>query len=195
MTPKGAVPGDKIIITKGAAIEAAGIFAVAFEEKIRKIFGEDFAKRAEGIFYKMSVVEDALTAVSAGVRENGVTSMHDATECGVWGGLFEVAQASGVGMKVVKEDIIVLPEVKKICEKFDMDPYTAISEGTLIITAKPHKAGEIVDALKKKNIDSTIVGEVTGADGLYVIENGIEKKMAHPRLDPFWPAFSRELGR
>ena len=196
VTPRDAKPGDKIIITKGAAIEAAGIFAVAFEDKIRKIFGNEFAEKASGIFYKMSVVDDALIAASAGVRENGVTSMHDATECGVWGGLYEVAQASGVGMRIKKEDIIVLPEVKKICEEFSMDPYSSISEGTLLITAKPEKADEIVKKLKNSGIDSSVAGEVTEKkEGIMLVEQGKESELEHPRIDPFWTAFAKELGR
>jgi len=85
VTPSMAKVGDKIIITKGPAIEASGIFAAMFPQVMEKEFGPDFAQKAQGIFYKMSAVEDALTAVSIGVRDNGVTSMHDATECGVWG--------------------------------------------------------------------------------------------------------------
>jgi hydrogenase maturation factor len=195
VTPKDARPGDKIIITKGAAIEATGIFATAFENKIKSIFGEEFAKRASEIFYKMSVVEDALTAASVGVRENGVTSMHDATECGIWGGLYEVAEASNIGMRIKKEAIIVLPEVRAICEKFDIDPYSSISEGTLIITAKPDKAEKIIEELNKKGIEASIVGDCVEKKGVRVIEKGVEKNLEHPRVDPFWIAFARELGR
>jgi len=194
VTPRDARPGDKIIVTKGAAIEATGLFAVTFEKKIEKLFGKEFSKRASDIFYKMSVVEDALIAASVGVRNKGVTSMHDATECGVWGGLYEIAQASGVGMQIIKENIILLPEVKAICKHFKMDPYTAISEGTLLITAKAEYAQKIVDKLKKNNIDSSIVGTVVKKEkGIMIVENGKETKLEHPRIDPFWSAFAEEM--
>ncbi len=196
VTPKDARVGDKIIVTKGAAIEATGLFAATFAPKIKKLFGADFAKRAGKIFYKMSVVEDALIAASVGVRDKGVTSMHDATECGVWGGLFEVATASGVGMRIIKEKVIILPETKIICEYFNMDPYTSISEGTLLITARPHKAEAIVKKLKVNGIDSSIVGEVVPkAKGIMLVENNVETKLVHPRIDPFWIAFAKEAGK
>ncbi len=86
VTPAMAQVNDAIIITKGAAIEASGLFAVTFPGKVAERYGEKFAAEAEQIFWQMSVVEDALTAVAVGVRENGITSMHDATECGIWGG-------------------------------------------------------------------------------------------------------------
>jgi hydrogenase expression/formation protein HypE len=196
VTPKGAEEGDVVIITKGAAIEATGIFAVTFRDRIEKFFGKEFAGRAEKIFYKMSVVEDALTAVSVGVREHGVTAMHDATECGIWGGLFEIAQASGKGMLVCKEDIIIQPEVSEICGHFGMDPYSSISEGTLLITANPDKADAIVDRLEEKGIEASAVGHIIEPEkGITVIENGVSRKLEHPRVDPFWGAFSRELAK
>ncbi len=194
VSPEMAQVGDKVIITKGAAIEASGIFAVAFQERIKKLFGEDFSRRAEKIFWQMSVVEDALTAVQVGTRENGVTAMHDATECGVWGGLYEIAKASHVGMRIEKERIIVSDEVDKICSAFGMNPYSSISEGTLIITCKEKKAELVIQRLREKNIASSIVGEVIPEEkGILLVEAGREKHLEHPRVDPFWAAFDKAL--
>ncbi len=185
-------PGDVVIVTKGAAIEAAGLFAVTFPQRVAERYGEKTAREAEEIFWQMSVVEDALTAVEAGVRENGVTSMHDATECGVWGGLFEVAQASGVGMTVDKEKIIVQDVVQKVCDLFDIDPYSSISEGTLIITCRPHKAKEVVRRLGDKGISASMAGEIVEAgQGMTVHEGGKSRALAHPEVDPFWAAFGK----
>ncbi len=194
LTPRMAREGDLVILTKGAAIEATGIFAVTFGQQIAQQFGEPFARRAEEIFWQMSVVEDALTAVTVGVHDEGVTAMHDATECGVWGGLYEVAQASGVGMVVEKDKIPVLDEVVKICSHFGMDPYSAISEGTLIITCRPHKAREVLHVLGEKGILAVLIGEVTPLkEGIQLIDEGRQMPLAHPRVDPFWDAFRRAL--
>lgn len=192
VTPAMARPGDIVLITKGAAIEAAGLFAVTFPERLAKRYGEGFSIQAQEIFWQMSVVEDALTAVSAGVREDGVTSMHDATECGVWGGLFEIAQASRVGMVIDKEKIIVQETVGKVCELFAVDPYSSISEGTLILTCRPHKAGEVIRRLDDKGIPVSQVGEVVEERaGLHYFENGRKRELVHPRVDPFWAAFGK----
>jgi hydrogenase maturation factor len=78
----------------------------------------------------MSVVEDAMTAVSVGIRDDGITAMHDATECGIWGGLYELAEAAGLGVRVEQEKIVVEECIPEICRYFDIDPYAAISEGT-----------------------------------------------------------------
>ena len=190
VTPKLASAGDKIIITKGPAIEATGIFAAMFPKLIEKEFGRAFSKKAEQIFYKMSAVEDALAAISVGVRDNGVTAMHDATECGIWGGLHEFAQAAGLGVRVEKESIVVEPCVSEICSYFGIDPYASISEGTLIAACKEHKAQDVVKALARKGIRSSIVGELTKPDkGMVLVEKGKERKLKHPIVDPFWKAF------
>lgn len=190
VTPRFAKAGDKIIITKGPAIEASGIFATMFPKLLEEKFGADFAKRAESIFYKMSVMEDAMTAITVGVRDNGVTSMHDATECGIWGALYEVAQAAGLGVRIEKEKIVIEDCILDICQLFNIDPYASISEGTLLITCRAYKAEKIVDALAKKGICSSIVGELTDAKkGMVLVEGGKEKKLLHPIVDPFWRAF------
>lgn len=192
VTPAMANVNDLIVVTKGAAIEAAGLFAVTFPEEVAERYGKPFAEEAEKIFWQMSVVEDALTAVSVGVRENGVTAMHDATECGIWGGLFEIAQASEVGLVIEKDQIIVQESVRKVCDLFGIDPYTSISEGTLIATCRPHRVKELLSRLEDKGIPASIVGELTDArEGLHYFEGGRKHALRHPRVDPFWAAFGR----
>jgi hydrogenase maturation factor len=190
VTPRIAKAGDKIIITKGPAIEATGIFATMFPALIEKEFGASFSLRAQELFYKMSVVEDAMAAVSIGVRDKGITAMHDATECGIWGSLYEIAQAADLGARVDKERIVVENCVMEICQYFNIDPYAAISEGTLIITCREHKAEEAIEALTRKGIASSIVGElVDPGQGMILVEGGRERKLEHPKVDPFWNAF------
>ena len=196
VTPRLARAGDKIIITKGPAIEATGIFAAMFPQLIETEFGLDFSQQAQQIFYKMSVVEDAMTAVSVGVRENGVTAMHDATECGIWGGLYELAQAAGLGARIEKDSIVVEDCVLKICQYFGIDPYASISEGTLLIACRENKAQEVIAALSQRGINSSVVGELTKAEkGMVLVERGQEKKLEHPIVDPFWRAFYDALGK
>src|SRR5450756_3022766 len=106
-------------------------------------------------FYEMSVVKDAMTAVEYGVRDEGVTSLHDATEGGVVGGIFEIAQASGLGVRLDEAAIPVRPEVAAVCELVDIDPLTSISEGTLLATVRPEHADGVLGALAGAGIAAT----------------------------------------
>jgi hydrogenase expression/formation protein HypE len=194
--PTMAQVGDAVIVTKGAAIEATGLFGVSFPALVAEKCGAAMAQGAADLFWQMSVVEDAMTAVSVGVRDNGVTAMHDATECGVWGGLYEIAQAANVGMRIDRAAIPVAEAARAVCDAFAMDPYAAISEGTLLLTCRPEKADAVVRALAAKGIVGSIVGEALPADrGTTVTENGTDRPLVHPRVDPFWNAFGQAMAQ
>ena len=138
----------------------------------------------------MSVVAEAELARDFGLRRNGVTAMHDATEGGVLGGLSELAAASGVGVRIELDAIPVRPEVRTICEHVGIDPYVSISEGTLIATVVPERADELVSALASRGIESAVVGEVTPPDaGAVLVDGPDERPLEHPQRDPFWDAF------
>jgi hydrogenase maturation factor len=109
----------------------------------------------------------------------------------VVGGLLEVAVASDVGMRIDLDAIPVRPEVRVVCEHVGIDPYTSISEGTLIATLRPDRAIGYVEACAREGIDAAIVGDVTEpADGRVLVDgDGVERALEHPGLDPFWGAF------
>ena len=182
--------GDVIIVSKGPAIETTGLMAAYFGKFLEAKYGKAFTKKTKDIYYQMSTIKDALIAASVG----GVTAMHDATECGVFGGLFEMAAHSQVGMNIYLEDILIQEEVKKTCECFDIDPYSSISEGTLLATVKKNKAKAVVRALKEQGIPASIAGEAISNDkGINVIKNNMKYKLEHPKVDPFWGKFEEYL--
>ena len=190
VTPAMARPGDAVVVTKGAAIEATALFAATFPERLAAGVGRGFVEAADALFEAMTVVPEAVLARTFGLRDDGVTSMHDATEGGVFGGLTEVATASGVGMRIRLEAIPVRAEVRAICRHTGMDPYTAISEGTLIATVVPARAAAFVEALGEAGIDAAVIGEVAEATAGCVLETDEgDRPLRHPGLDPFWGAF------
>ncbi len=193
VTPAGARPGDEVLLTKGPAIETAGLLAALREEELLASHPAALVESAKRLCFQMSVVEDALTAKAAG----GVTAMHDATEGGVVGGLYDIAAASGVGMEV-EESLFVYPEeVRMVCEAFGLDPAAAIAEGSLLVTARPGSSGRIVSRLKRKGIASSVVGRVVADKRRRTLKrwDGRVVPLAIPEQDPFWPAFFEGLNR
>jgi len=192
VTPTMARPGDRIVVTKGAAIEATALFAATFPDRLAQGVGSDVAAAADALFDQMTVVPEARVAAGYGLRDRGVTSMHDATEGGVLGGLAEVAAASGTGLRVDLGAIPVRPEVRAVCDHVGMDPYISISEGTLICTVRPEHAEGFLRALSDEGIDAADVGEITDAAGTMVqVDESEERAFVHPGLDPFWEAFGQ----
>jgi hydrogenase maturation factor len=194
VTPAMAGVGEDVVITKGPAIEATALLAATFPKRIAAAYGADFGRRADAMFEKMSVVEEATIAAAVGVRERGVTAMHDATECGLWGGLYEVARASRVGMRIDRERIPVPDEVDKVCRLFAIEPFSSISEGTLVLTCKRHRTAELLARLAGRGIDAAAIGEtLPEPEGITLVEDGRRRRLEHPRVDPFWAAFGRAM--
>jgi len=183
--------GDEIIVSKSPAIETTGLMSAYFPKFLEEKYGKAFVSEAQDVYYQMSTVKDALTAASVG----GVTAMHDATECGVFGGLYEMASHSKVGMNIYLNEIILQDAVKKTCACFDIDPYRAISEGTLLATAKKGRGKSVVRALKKEGIPASIVGyAVPLKEGIFIVSgDGKRTRLEHPRIDPFWGKFEEYL--
>jgi hydrogenase expression/formation protein HypE len=190
VTPTMARPGDAVVVTKGAAIEATALFAATFPDRLRAALGDETVAAADALFGSMTVVPEAVAAREFGLRDGGVTSMHDATEGGVLGGLLEVAIASEAGIRIDQDRIPVRPEVAAVCGHVGIDPYVSISEGTLIATVVPDRADDYVAALAAAGIDAAVVGEILPrAEGRTLIVGGTATPLRHPGLDPFWAAF------
>jgi len=116
--------------------------------------------------------------------------MHDATEGGVRNAVWEMAQASGLGVEVDLTKVIVDPAVAEVSKLFGMEPLDAISEGTLLIAMEAHAADQVLANLRKKGIAAADIGAFTKA-GRPCTDRGRPFRPAD--RDPFWIAFSRAL--
>jgi len=183
-------PGDLVIMTKGVAIATTGILAKTFPRTVESAYGASFLKSAQSHFYQFSVVKDALTAASVGLRDEGVTAMHDVTEGGLLGAIYELAEASKVGIQIDLSNAIMTQEAKLICDLFDLDPYMTLSEGTLLITTKSEKAQEVLKALQSSGIKAKIIGKIMRKQhGRWIEKNGEHQRLRKPTTDPYWEAY------
>ena len=192
VSPAGAKAGDLLIITKGAAIEAAGILAQELgDELLAAGLSKELLERAKGRFWEMTVVRDAEIAMAAG----GVHAMHDATEGGLARGLWEVAEASRVGLRVERKLVPVPQDIQAVCEHFKLDPFEVISEGTLIIACEPTIADTIIGDFRKEGIDAAVIGEVVPlAEGRsWINQDGSKANLLPTSVELFWEAFARAL--
>jgi len=187
VTPDGARPGDRVIVTKGPAIEATGLLSVHFDSQMDNEVPADEIQAAKDRFYDMSPIQEAMVASAAGP----VTAMHDATEGGVYGGLFEMARSAGVGFEIERDRIPIQPGVEAACDFFDIDPWISISEGTLLATVDPDGASDVLSALKSEGIPAADAGRVVEGSGLTVDGRAVD----HPGKDPYWAAFEEYMGK
>jgi len=196
ITTEMARPGDSIIITKTVALEAASIFSQLFPEYIEKNLGSTVLQKGKNLFYSMSTVEDSIICSRFGTGPDRVTSMHDATEGGILGALFEIAYASGNGLIVHENKIPVFDEVKEICELFGMNPLTSISEGTLVITVNEKRAEDLLEVLRSKNVPAVIAGKIVDkSEGIRMDGGAGLVELGPPGKDDFWKAIEQALNR
>lgn len=172
VTTSGAHPGDDVVVTKWIGLEGTSIIAKEKESELQKRFSPSFIETAKGFSDYLSVVEDAKIATSV-----GVSAMHDVTEGGIFGALWEIAAASGCGLEIELLDIPVRQETVEICELFGINPYGLISSGSMLITAP--NGSDIVRQLKKAGINAAVIGKVTKGNDRLII-NGDEKRYLEP---------------
>jgi hydrogenase expression/formation protein HypE len=186
VSPGGAQDGDIILLTKGPAVEAAALLAIVYRERLEQEIGEDVTGRACARADQITVVKDALLAFEAG----GVHAMHDATEGGVLGGLWEMAASSGLGIEADLDAVAVPEDIARVADALDFDPWCAISEGTLLVAASPGAADRVRSAWSKAGIESWQIGRFTNCAGeITVRRKGRKTQVPEPGEDPFWALF------
>ena len=192
VTPKMIQLEDDVIMTKGAAIEATAVLAMSFPETTERRLGSKLARRAAAYLRRCSTVEDALSACTVGVRSNGVTAMHDATEGGVLGGLYELAHTSGLTLRIELEKIHVSTESRSVCSAFGIDPLVTLSEGALLITCRPASTLRVLRKLVSGGIEARKIGSAVGrSPRLEVSQRGSTRGYVPPRFDPYWEVYAK----
>ncbi|MCX6816336.1 MAG: AIR synthase family protein [Candidatus Beckwithbacteria bacterium] len=171
VSTSGAKPGDAIILTKGIVIEGTSIIAREKQEELKKRgYDEEFIRKSQNFLHQpgLSVVRDALLA-----NQFVVHAMHDPTEGGLSAGLYEVAQASRVGLLVDREKIPILEESGILCEEYGLDPLKTIASGALLIIAPPESVDSITSVLRRHKILATTIGEIKEKNqGLKIVTAG-----------------------
>jgi hydrogenase maturation factor len=186
ITPKGARPGDIVLLTKGIPIEAGSIIAREFTDQLQHL-DPSILKRARSYLTDpgISVVKEALIAARVG----GVTAMHDPTEGGLAGGLWELADAAGFGIEIDKSSISILPEGEIVCRAFEIDPLSAIASGALLISVAESRVQAVTSAIEDANISVTPIGKVRKGVGVTFKDDGGE--MSRPVRDEIAKLFER----
>ncbi|NOZ60678.1 MAG: hydrogenase expression/formation protein [Calditrichaeota bacterium] len=162
ISAKNAREGDRIILTKGIAIEAVSIIARELKEKIAPEASVEFIEKCQNFIYDpgVSVLKDAKIAMEIG----GIHAMHDPTEGGLAQAAHELAEASGLGIRIWEKEIPVLPEAKFLCDLFNLDVIGAIASGALLIVAERKKSTQIIRHLRANEIYARIIGKMTPRD-------------------------------
>lgn len=176
VTTAGARIGDDIIVTKSLCLEGSSILANEYSERASMVLTPEELLEAASYIDKLSVVEEGIAA-----GKIGANSMHDITEGGVLGALWEMAKASNTGFIVYEEKMPISDITRKLCGHFKIDPLKFISSGSMLITAE--NGQEFVHILQRCGIKATIIGKITEGKGVLVNQDKIENEVCPPERD------------
>ncbi len=175
----GARAGMDIVVSKWVGIEGTMIFAKEKEAELKEHFPADFVDTAIGFDRYLSVVPEAAVAV-----KSGVAAMHDVTEGGLFGALWEMAEASGVGLEIDLKKIPIRQETVEICEYFDVNPYGLISSGMMLMASEDGNA--LVLALQEAGIPATVIGKATEGNDRVIIRDEERRFLEPPKTDELY---------
>lgn len=147
--------GDSIIFTKKVGLEGTAIIVMDKEAELSDILSEKEIDAAKSFMKHISVVKEGVIA-----GEMGATAMHDVTEGGVFGGIWELCESAEKGALIDVSKIAIDDITLKIAKKFDINPYKLISSGSMLIVAPCDKAEDIVNEINSQNIDACVIGEI-----------------------------------
>ena len=137
---------------------------------------------AKGFDQYISVVEDSKIAV-----KHGVSAMHDVTEGGIYGALWEVAEASGVGLEIDLKAIPIRQETVEICECFELNPYYLISSGCMLMAAD--RGHDLVRELEKAGIPAAVIGKATDGKARRIVNGEDESFLERPKTDELYKIY------
>lgn len=172
VTTSGLKPGQDLVVTKWIGLEGTSILAAEKEKELLAKLPAELVETARAFGKLLSVVPDGRVAM-----EIGVSAMHDVTEGGIFGALWEMAAASGVGLEVDLRKIPIRQETIEVCEVFDINPYMLISSGAMLIGTD--HGSQLVEALKRAGIHGAVVGRATKGNDRVII-NGEERRFLEP---------------
>lgn len=175
----GARSGMDIVVTKWIGLEGTTIFVKEKEMELKEHFPASFVDTAKAFDQYLSVVPEAAVAV-----KSGVAAMHDVTEGGLFGALWEMAEASGVGLEIDLKKIPIRQETVEICEYFDVNPYGLISSGMMLMASEDGNA--LVHALAEANIPATVIGKATEGNDRVIVRDEERRFLEPPKTDELY---------
>ena len=171
--------GQDIIITKWIGLEGTADLAARNQEGLLTRYPAYLVEEAAAFDRYYSILPEAATAVKSG----GCT-MHDASEGGIFAGLWEMAEGAGVGLTIDMKKLPLRQETVEVCEYCNVNPYELRSGGSLIIASPEGTA--VVEALAAEGIPATIVGRFTDSNDRRILNEDEVRYMDRPQRDEIY---------
>jgi len=158
----GVRAGDSIVQAGFAPVEAAAVLAAEMDARLDAVDPNLLALAQQAVARPgISVVDAALIAT-----DSGATALHDPTEGGLSAGLHELADASGIQIRVDEEAVLWFEPGCAVCGALGADPWGALASGALLAAFASDRAADAVRLLEDRGIPARVIGEAVPGSGV-----------------------------
>jgi hydrogenase maturation factor len=110
--------------------------------------------------------------------------MHDVTEGGILGAVWEMCEASDHGVEIYVDQIPVMMSTRRICEYYNINPYKLISSGCMLISTNDGEG--LVKHLKASGIAAAVIGRLNGTKQKVLTSAGKTGTILPPAADELY---------
>lgn len=172
-------PGQDIVVSKWIGLEGTVRAAREYREALLTKYPARMIDEAADFERFLSIIPEAATA-----RKSGVCGIHDVSQGGIFGALWEMAHGAGVGLEIDLKKLPVRQETIELCEFYDLNPYELSSGGCLLMTSEDGNG--LVMALEKEGIPAVIVGKTTGGNDRVLFSEEERRFLEPPKTDQLY---------
>ena len=173
---KGAKADQDIVMSKWIGMEGSVAIVAAREKELLERFPKAMIDKLKNLLPDCCAQTEAALAV-----KSGVSAMHDISSGGIYGALYELSEAAGVGLEIDLRAIPIKQETVEICEYLGLNPYYLKSGGSMLMVCDHGQ--ELVRILEKEGICAAVIGRTTSANAKAVINEGEVSYLERPKAD------------
>lgn len=163
-----AKPDQDIVLLKWIGLEGTFRILRAREEALKKRFVPGFLQQIRDMEKEIFSEKEIAMA-----KEAGVAAMHQIGEGGILAALWELCEASGVGMEVELRKMSIRQETVELCEFFRLNPYQLTSAGSVLMVTD--NGEELAERFRQTGVTGVVLGRTT-KDTARTILGGEEKR-------------------
>ena len=173
---KNAKADQDIVMSKWIGMEGSVSIVAAKEKELLERFPKAMIDQIKKMLQNCCVNAEAALAV-----KSGVSAMHDISSGGIYGALYELSEAAGVGLEIDLRAIPIKQETVEICEYLGLNPYYLKSGGSMLMVCDHGQ--ELVRLLEKEGISAAVIGRTTSENAKAVVNEGEVSYLERPKAD------------
>ncbi len=178
-------PGQDVVVSKWLGLDGTVRIAREHRAELLTRYPARMIEEAAGFEQFFSVIPEAATA-----RKSGVCGIHDVSQGGIFGALWELANGAGVGLEIDLKKLPVRQETIEICEFFNLNPYELSSAGCLLMTAEDGNG--LAAALEREGIPAVVVGKTTDGNDRVLYNEEERRFLEPPKTDALYKTGMKE---